>query len=72
MAKQRSGFMEGCAANGSDKELAGTIFDLVEMTTAEGVGVYFDIANDMSIGSDPHPPAEKISYACDQPSGVRT
>ena len=36
MAKQRSGFMEGCAANGIDKELAGNIFDLVEKFAGYG------------------------------------
>ena len=36
MAKQRAGFMEGCAANGIDKELAGNIFDLVEKFAGYG------------------------------------
>ncbi|NGO88553.1 MAG: DNA polymerase III subunit alpha [Halomonas sp.] len=36
MAKQRSGFMEGCAANGIDKDLAGNIFDLVEKFAGYG------------------------------------
>ena len=30
MAKQRGGFIEGCANNGIDADLAGNIFDLVE------------------------------------------
>ncbi|QJQ95044.1 MULTISPECIES: DNA polymerase III subunit alpha [Halomonadaceae] len=36
MAKQRAGFMEGCATNGIDKELAGNIFDLVEKFAGYG------------------------------------
>ncbi|QTF92358.1 DNA polymerase III subunit alpha [Halomonas sp. BM-2019] len=36
MAKQRTGFMEGCAANGIDKDLAGNIFDLVEKFAGYG------------------------------------
>lgn len=36
MAKQRSGFMEGCANNGIDKDLAGNIFDLVEKFAGYG------------------------------------
>ncbi|MGY4876952.1 DNA polymerase III subunit alpha [Vreelandella aquamarina] len=36
MAKQRAGFMEGCAENGIDKELAGNIFDLVEKFAGYG------------------------------------
>ncbi|UXZ54585.1 DNA polymerase III subunit alpha [Halomonas sp. 7T] len=36
MAKQRAGFMEGCAANGIDKDLAGNIFDLVEKFAGYG------------------------------------
>ncbi|BBG29524.1 DNA polymerase III subunit alpha [Zymobacter palmae] len=36
MAKQRSGFMEGCAKNGIDKDLAGNIFDLVEKFAGYG------------------------------------
>lgn len=36
MAKQRDGFMEGCAANGIDKDLAGNIFDLVEKFAGYG------------------------------------
>lgn len=36
MAKQRAGFMEGCAANGIDKELAGNLFDLVEKFAGYG------------------------------------
>ncbi|WP_431024442.1 DNA polymerase III subunit alpha [Halomonas sp. H5] len=36
MAKQRVGFMEGCAANGIEKELAGNIFDLVEKFAGYG------------------------------------
>ncbi|SDM17710.1 DNA polymerase III, alpha subunit [Modicisalibacter muralis] len=36
MAKQRTGFMEGCAANGIDKNLAGNIFDLVEKFAGYG------------------------------------
>ncbi|MDC8805002.1 DNA polymerase III subunit alpha [Halomonas pacifica] len=36
MAKQRVGFMEGCAANGIDKDLAGNIFDLVEKFAGYG------------------------------------
>ncbi|SJN14132.1 DNA polymerase III alpha subunit [Halomonas citrativorans] len=36
MAKQRDGFMEGCAANGIDKNLAGNIFDLVEKFAGYG------------------------------------
>ncbi|MCM2129677.1 DNA polymerase III subunit alpha [Larsenimonas rhizosphaerae] len=36
MAKQRVGFMEGCAANGVEKSLAGNIFDLVEKFAGYG------------------------------------
>ncbi|MWJ27336.1 DNA polymerase III subunit alpha [Halomonas sp. ZH2S] len=36
MAKQRAGFMEGCADHGIDKELAGNIFDLVEKFAGYG------------------------------------
>ncbi|WP_306169147.1 DNA polymerase III subunit alpha [Halomonas sp. MMSF_3323] len=36
MAKQRAGFMEGCAANGIDADLAGNIFDLVEKFAGYG------------------------------------
>lgn len=36
MAKQRVGFMEGCAANGIDKDLAGNLFDLVEKFAGYG------------------------------------
>ena len=36
MAKQRAGFMEGCAANGIEKDLAGNIFDLVEKFAGYG------------------------------------
>jgi len=36
MAKQRAGFMEGCATNGIDKDLAGNIFDLVEKFAGYG------------------------------------
>ncbi|MBF8222383.1 DNA polymerase III subunit alpha [Halomonas sp. 328] len=36
MAKQRVGFMEGCAANGIEKDLAGNIFDLVEKFAGYG------------------------------------
>ncbi|MGO1394083.1 MAG: DNA polymerase III subunit alpha [Halomonas sp.] len=36
MAKQRDGFMEGCATNGIDKDLAGNIFDLVEKFAGYG------------------------------------
>jgi DNA polymerase-3 subunit alpha len=36
MAKQRDGFMDGCAANGIDKDLAGNIFDLVEKFAGYG------------------------------------
>jgi len=36
MAKQRSGFMEGCAKNGIEKDLAGNIFDLVEKFAGYG------------------------------------
>lgn len=36
MAKQRAGFMEGCAINGIDKDLAGNIFDLVEKFAGYG------------------------------------
>ncbi|MGS2742686.1 DNA polymerase III subunit alpha [Halomonas sp. LS-001] len=36
MAKQRAGFMEGCAENGIDKDLAGNIFDLVEKFAGYG------------------------------------
>ncbi|PMR76179.1 DNA polymerase III subunit alpha [Billgrantia endophytica] len=36
MAKQRAGFMDGCAENGIDKELAGNIFDLVEKFAGYG------------------------------------
>jgi len=36
MAKQRAGFMEGCAANAIDKDLAGNIFDLVEKFAGYG------------------------------------
>ena len=36
MAKQRAGFMEGCADNGIDKDLAGNIFDLVEKFAGYG------------------------------------
>ncbi|MDN6296581.1 MAG: DNA polymerase III subunit alpha [Halomonas sp.] len=36
MAKQRAGFMEGCAENGIEKDLAGNIFDLVEKFAGYG------------------------------------
>ncbi|MFY0989386.1 DNA polymerase III subunit alpha [Halomonas sp. C05BenzN] len=36
MAKQRVGFMEGCAANGIDRDLAGNLFDLVEKFAGYG------------------------------------
>ena len=36
MAKQRQGFLDGCAANGIDVELAGNIFDLVEKFAGYG------------------------------------
>jgi len=36
MAKQRSIFLEGCAQNGIDKDLAGNIFDLVEKFAGYG------------------------------------
>lgn len=36
MAKQRGGFIEGCASNGIDGELAGNIFDLVEKFAGYG------------------------------------
>jgi len=36
MAKQRAGFMEGCATHGIDKDLAGNIFDLVEKFAGYG------------------------------------
>ncbi|ACO80024.1 DNA polymerase III subunit alpha [Azotobacter vinelandii CA] len=36
MAKQRGGFVEGCAKNGIDAELAGNIFDLVEKFAGYG------------------------------------
>jgi len=36
MAKQRGGFLEGCAANSIDKDLAGNIFDLVEKFAGYG------------------------------------
>lgn len=36
MAKQRAGFMEGCADKGIDKDLAGNIFDLVEKFAGYG------------------------------------
>ncbi|MCL7462558.1 DNA polymerase III subunit alpha [Pseudomonas sp. NW5] len=36
MAKQRGGFIEGCAANGISAELAGNIFDLVEKFAGYG------------------------------------
>ncbi|MBO3276643.1 DNA polymerase III subunit alpha [Pseudomonas schmalbachii] len=36
MAKQRGGFIEGCANNGIDKDLAGNIFDLVEKFAGYG------------------------------------
>src|SRR5690554_6180538 len=36
MAKQRGGFIEGCAKNGIDAELAGNIFDLVEKFAGYG------------------------------------
>ncbi|HSH48579.1 MAG TPA: DNA polymerase III subunit alpha, partial [Halomonas sp.] len=36
MAKQRAGFMEGCAANGIDGELSGNLFDLVEKFAGYG------------------------------------
>ncbi|MDX1367318.1 DNA polymerase III subunit alpha [Pseudomonas sp.] len=36
MAKQRGGFIEGCANNGIDGELAGNIFDLVEKFAGYG------------------------------------
>ena len=36
MAQQRGGFLEGCASNGIDKELAGNIFDLVEKFAGYG------------------------------------
>ncbi|PXX98194.1 DNA polymerase III subunit alpha [Halomonas sp. LBP4] len=36
MAKQRAGFMEGCAENGIDRDLAGNLFDLVEKFAGYG------------------------------------
>ncbi|WP_148253288.1 DNA polymerase III subunit alpha [Aidingimonas lacisalsi] len=36
MAKQRVGFMEGCEANGIDRDLAGNLFDLVEKFAGYG------------------------------------
>ncbi|WP_457807534.1 DNA polymerase III subunit alpha [Kushneria sp. EE4] len=36
MAKQRAGFMEGCASNGIDADLAGNLFDLVEKFAGYG------------------------------------
>ncbi|WP_372611514.1 DNA polymerase III subunit alpha [Halomonas sp.] len=36
MAKQRDGFMEGCADNGIDRDLAGNLFDLVEKFAGYG------------------------------------
>ena len=36
MAKQRGGFIEGCASNGINAELAGNIFDLVEKFAGYG------------------------------------
>ncbi|MBV4553939.1 DNA polymerase III subunit alpha [Pseudomonas sp. SWRI102] len=36
MAKQRGGFIEGCATNGIDPDLAGNIFDLVEKFAGYG------------------------------------
>ncbi|SHE64077.1 DNA polymerase III, alpha subunit [Modicisalibacter ilicicola DSM 19980] len=36
MAKQRAGFLEGCAANGIEEDLAGNIFDLVEKFAGYG------------------------------------
>ena len=36
MAKQRAVFLEGCAGNGIDKDLAGNIFDLVEKFAGYG------------------------------------
>ncbi len=36
MAKQRGGFIEGCANNGIDADLAGNIFDLVEKFAGYG------------------------------------
>ncbi|WP_339486097.1 DNA polymerase III subunit alpha [Pseudomonas sp. EL_65y_Pfl2_R95] len=36
MAKQRGGFIEGCASNGIDGDLAGNIFDLVEKFAGYG------------------------------------
>jgi DNA polymerase-3 subunit alpha len=36
MAKQRGGFIEGCASNGLSAELAGNIFDLVEKFAGYG------------------------------------
>ncbi|MBU1331251.1 MAG: DNA polymerase III subunit alpha [Gammaproteobacteria bacterium] len=36
MAKQRGGFIEGCASNGIDANLAGNIFDLVEKFAGYG------------------------------------
>jgi DNA polymerase-3 subunit alpha len=36
MAKQRAGFMEGCAANGIDRDLSGNLFDLVEKFAGYG------------------------------------
>lgn len=36
MAKQRGGFIEGCAGNGIDADLAGNIFDLVEKFAGYG------------------------------------
>ncbi|MFM9269331.1 DNA polymerase III subunit alpha [Halomonas elongata] len=36
MAKQRTGFMEGCKANGIDPDLAGNLFDLVEKFAGYG------------------------------------
>ncbi|MGM0536675.1 MAG: DNA polymerase III subunit alpha [Pseudomonadota bacterium] len=36
MAKQRAGFLEGCAANDIDADLAGNIFDLVEKFAGYG------------------------------------
>lgn len=36
MAKQRQGFLDGCANNGIDNELAGNLFDLVEKFAGYG------------------------------------
>lgn len=36
MAKQRGGFIEGCATNNIDADLAGNIFDLVEKFAGYG------------------------------------